>query len=191
MVNLKDHSDFINGTVNRRVMSETEFGRIIEPGAVILLHQVAVFSPTPYAHYLNITINNVEQVFAKGIQFFRGECSRAATKAVLDMTGNEQMNGLDNHPTQYKSKKLDFCAQQASLKNAHLESSQFVEEDDDLETLLAPSAHLRTTQKRVQSELEVPPINDFMHASQDHLPIQLNSPTAFALDMRNKIGEIC
>jgi hypothetical protein len=39
---LQDQTDCIAGTVNRRVMSETEFGRLIEPGAVMLLHQVGL-----------------------------------------------------------------------------------------------------------------------------------------------------
>ena len=37
---LQDKTGCIAGTVNRRVMVETEFGRLVEPGAVMLLHQV-------------------------------------------------------------------------------------------------------------------------------------------------------
>ncbi|MCO5601288.1 hypothetical protein L7F22_055407 [Adiantum nelumboides] len=154
LVNLKDQTDSIHGTVNRRVLSETEFGRIMEPGAVILLHQVAVFSPTPYAHYLNITVNNVEQVFAKEIQFFRGECSRAASKAALDTTEGGLMEDVDTCPARCKSRVEELCAQKRREK-AHSEIDQLLEEEDELEILLTRSAQ-RAIQEPVRDELEEP-----------------------------------
>lgn len=136
MVNLKDPSDFINGTVNRKVMNETEFGRFIEPGAVIVLQQVAVFSPTPYAHYLNITINNVEQVYAKGVQFFRGECSKAAAKeAWRGMTEDKELNGEPSHSN---LNKAGICAEKEGRRRSVFE---LLEEEDELEILLAPSGN--------------------------------------------------
>jgi hypothetical protein len=66
LITLKDPTGTIGGSINHKVMEESEFGRNISAGAVLLLQQVGVFSPTPWAHYLNITLNNVVKVFKKG-----------------------------------------------------------------------------------------------------------------------------
>ncbi|KAI5080896.1 hypothetical protein GOP47_0004079 [Adiantum capillus-veneris] len=154
VLNLKDQTDTINGIVNRRVLSETEFGRIMEPGAVILLHQVAVFSPTPYAHYLNITVNNVEQVFSKESKFFKGECSRGASKAAIDTTEDELMEDVHS-PARCNSRMEDLCAEKPG-ENAHSKIDELLEEEDELEILLARSAQRTTQGWPVQDELEVP-----------------------------------
>ncbi|KAJ7532565.1 hypothetical protein O6H91_13G009500 [Diphasiastrum complanatum] len=64
-VTLKDPTGVVSGTVYRKVLAETEFGRDIAPGAVLILNKVAVFRPSLRAEYLNITVNNVLQVFKK------------------------------------------------------------------------------------------------------------------------------
>lgn len=77
LITLKDPTGTIGGSINHKVMEEPEFGRNISVGAVLLLQQVAVFSPFPRAHYLNITLNNVVKVFKKGS--FQPERQRGAS----------------------------------------------------------------------------------------------------------------
>ncbi|KAH9318615.1 hypothetical protein KI387_020384 [Taxus chinensis] len=65
-VTLKDPTGTIGGNIHYKVMEESQIGRYISVGAVLLLRQVVVFSPAPWAHYLNITLTNVVKVFKKG-----------------------------------------------------------------------------------------------------------------------------
>ncbi|KAF2309107.1 hypothetical protein GH714_000547 [Hevea brasiliensis] len=73
MVTLKDPTGTIDGTIHGRVLTEREFGKDISIGAVIIVQkvdnimffQVAVFSPSRSAHYLNITLSNMVKVISK------------------------------------------------------------------------------------------------------------------------------
>lgn len=89
LITLKDPTGTIGGSINHKVMEESEFGRNISAGAVLLLQQVAVFSPTPWAHYLNITLNNVVQVFKKGS--FQPERQKGASFSEKWRTFNTDM----------------------------------------------------------------------------------------------------
>ncbi|CAK9220454.1 unnamed protein product [Sphagnum jensenii] len=59
---LKDPTGTIQGCISHKVLSDLKFGSNIGPGAVIILMKVAIFRPSPSAHYLNVTINNVVKV---------------------------------------------------------------------------------------------------------------------------------
>ncbi|EEF31908.1 hypothetical protein RCOM_0566690 [Ricinus communis] len=77
MVTLKDPTGTIDATIHHRVLAETEFGKDVSVGAVLVIQkialyqsacncferstifQVAVFSPSRAAHYLNITHSNI------------------------------------------------------------------------------------------------------------------------------------
>ncbi|KAK4765919.1 hypothetical protein SAY87_007561 [Trapa incisa] len=65
MVTLKDPTGSIGASIHSRVLSHGSFGKDISVGAVLILQKVAVFSPARYAHYLNITLNNVVKVISK------------------------------------------------------------------------------------------------------------------------------
>lgn len=62
---LKDPTGTIGGIMNKKVLTEAEDGHLIAPGAVMIIRKVAVFSPNSSAHYLNITMKNVEKIFGK------------------------------------------------------------------------------------------------------------------------------
>ncbi|XP_077210574.1 nuclear localized protein [Tasmannia lanceolata] len=65
IVTLKDPSGTIGASIHRKVLLESEFGRDISVGAVVILKQVVVFSPTRSARYLNVTLNNVVKIISK------------------------------------------------------------------------------------------------------------------------------
>ncbi|XP_068643651.1 uncharacterized protein [Aristolochia californica] len=62
-VTLKDPSATVGATIHRKVVSESNFSKDITVGSVIVLEQVVVFCTFGSAKYLNITIENVVQVF--------------------------------------------------------------------------------------------------------------------------------
>ncbi|GKD02995.1 EEIG1/EHBP1 N-terminal domain-containing protein [Tanacetum coccineum] len=59
-VKLKDPSGVISGTIHHKVLAI--YGKSITIGAVLILHNVSVFSPKPSAYYLNITLRNFVKV---------------------------------------------------------------------------------------------------------------------------------
>lgn len=63
-VTLKDVSGLISGTIHHKVVDDPRFEKQFTVGAVLILKNVSVFSPKPCAHYLNITIKNVVEVFS-------------------------------------------------------------------------------------------------------------------------------
>ncbi|CAD5314962.1 unnamed protein product [Arabidopsis thaliana] len=65
MVTLKDPTGTIDASVHRKVISESEFGRDIRVGAVVILKQVAVCAPSRSSTYLNITLKNISKVITK------------------------------------------------------------------------------------------------------------------------------
>ncbi|CAM6096824.1 unnamed protein product [Calypogeia fissa] len=88
-VTLKDPTGIIGGTIHRKVLTELEDGPLLTPGAVIILRKVAVFSPTPFKHYLNITINNVDKIFGKGTTAPRRRRNAISDKDDLGTTGRD------------------------------------------------------------------------------------------------------
>lgn len=65
MVTLKDPTGTIDGSIHHRVFTESEFGRDICVGAVLILQKVAVFAPSRTARYLNMTLNTIVKVISK------------------------------------------------------------------------------------------------------------------------------
>ncbi|KAL5697347.1 hypothetical protein ACHQM5_030797 [Ranunculus cassubicifolius] len=63
IVTLKDPSGTIGANIHRKVVRE--FGKDISVGSVLVLQEVALFSPSPSSHYLNITLENVIKVIRK------------------------------------------------------------------------------------------------------------------------------
>uniref|UniRef100_A0A1A7XGL8 Chromosome 17 open reading frame 53 n=3 Tax=Iconisemion striatum TaxID=60296 RepID=A0A1A7XGL8_9TELE len=58
----KDPTGEIQGTVHRRLLEESV--EELKVGAVLLLKQVGVFSPSHRNHYLNVTSNNLLRIYA-------------------------------------------------------------------------------------------------------------------------------
>jgi Homologous recombination OB-fold protein len=59
---LKDPTGTIEGTLHHRVLER--YGRDIVPGCVFLLRRCSLFNPSAFTHYLNITVDNIAQLFA-------------------------------------------------------------------------------------------------------------------------------
>ncbi|CAI8620044.1 unnamed protein product [Vicia faba] len=64
-VTLKDPSGTVGASIHRKVFTEGEFRKDITVGSVLLLQNVAVFSPNAFTCYLNITLSNIVKVFSK------------------------------------------------------------------------------------------------------------------------------
>ncbi|XP_042477181.1 homologous recombination OB-fold protein [Macadamia integrifolia] len=65
IVCLKYPMGTISASIHHKVLTESEFGRDIAVGAVMILKEVVVFSPSSSACYLNITLHNVVKIFSK------------------------------------------------------------------------------------------------------------------------------
>ncbi|KAH9801692.1 nuclear localized protein 1 [Citrus sinensis] len=62
MATLKDPTGTIDASIHRRVLTEGELGKDLSVGAVLILHKVAVFSPSRSACCLNITVSNIVKI---------------------------------------------------------------------------------------------------------------------------------
>ncbi|MCD7446681.1 hypothetical protein HAX54_014452 [Datura stramonium] len=65
MVTLKDPTGSIGASIHHKVLSESQHGKDICIGSVLILRKVAVFCPSSSAYYLNITLGNLTKVFCK------------------------------------------------------------------------------------------------------------------------------
>nr|GEV55134.1 GPCR kinase [Tanacetum cinerariifolium] len=55
----------IPGTIHHKVIGNGGYEKDITVGAAMILTNISVFSPNPSKHYLNITMQNVVEVFRK------------------------------------------------------------------------------------------------------------------------------
>ncbi|XP_043910887.1 homologous recombination OB-fold protein [Protopterus annectens] len=62
----KDPTGEMQGTVHRQLLEEKQSE--IKPGAVLLLKQVGIFSPSLRNHYLNVTPNNLIRVYPPDVK---------------------------------------------------------------------------------------------------------------------------
>ncbi|CAH1238504.1 C17orf53 [Branchiostoma lanceolatum] len=60
----RDHTGEMQGTIHQKVLEE--YPSEIKAGTTLVLRQVGVFSPSARNHYLNITLNNIVQVYPPG-----------------------------------------------------------------------------------------------------------------------------
>ncbi|KAJ6764986.1 hypothetical protein OIU74_023793 [Salix koriyanagi] len=65
MVTLKDPTGTIDASIHHKVLTDGDFGKDISIGAVMIVQKVAVFCPTHFARYLNITLSNMIKVISK------------------------------------------------------------------------------------------------------------------------------
>ncbi|XP_038724801.1 homologous recombination OB-fold protein isoform X2 [Tripterygium wilfordii] len=65
MATLKDPTGTIDASIHRQVLTEGEFRKDITIGAVLILQEVAVFSPSRSTYYLNITLANLVKVISR------------------------------------------------------------------------------------------------------------------------------
>nr|GEX59954.1 GPCR kinase [Tanacetum cinerariifolium] len=64
-VTMKDLSGTIPGTIHYKVIGKGGYGKDIIVGAAMILTNVSIFSPNSSKHYLNITMQNMVEVFRK------------------------------------------------------------------------------------------------------------------------------
>ncbi|XP_057767403.1 uncharacterized protein LOC130987761 [Salvia miltiorrhiza] len=65
LVSLKDPTGTIGASIHHKVLSQTEFGKELTTGAVLILQKVAIFAPVRSARYLNVTTRNLVKVFCR------------------------------------------------------------------------------------------------------------------------------
>ncbi|XP_070053801.1 uncharacterized protein [Nicotiana tomentosiformis] len=67
MVTLKDPTGSIGASIHHKVLNESQYGKDICIGSVLILQKVAVFCPSTSSssYYLNITLGNLTKVFCK------------------------------------------------------------------------------------------------------------------------------
>ncbi|KAF8105877.1 hypothetical protein N665_0152s0015 [Sinapis alba] len=97
MVTLKDPTGTVDASVHRKVISESEFGRDIRVGAVVILEKVAVCAPSRSSRYLNITLKNISKVFTKDTPVLPKE-SHFETSAKNPVPVNEIEEDLQMRP---------------------------------------------------------------------------------------------
>ncbi|KAJ0232495.1 Nuclear localized protein [Hirschfeldia incana] len=97
MVTLKDPTGTIDASVHRKLISESEFGRDIRVGAVVILNKVAVCAPSRSSRYLNITLKNISKVITKDTPVVPNE-SHSETSAKNPVPVNENEEALRMRP---------------------------------------------------------------------------------------------
>ncbi|CAN6927394.1 unnamed protein product [Brassica oleracea] len=97
MVTLKDPTGTIDASVHRKVISDSEFGRDIRVGAVVILNKVAVCAPSRSSRYLNITLKNISKVITKETPVLPDE-SHFETSAKNPVPVNENEEDLRMRP---------------------------------------------------------------------------------------------
>ncbi|CAL0313771.1 unnamed protein product [Lupinus luteus] len=95
MVTLKDPTTTIGATVHHKVFTEEQFRKDITVGSALVLHKVAVFSPTPSSCYLNITLRNIVKVFSRDTgppseQVYPTQSVRCPTSSIVVATDNNE-----------------------------------------------------------------------------------------------------
>ncbi|XP_014524449.1 uncharacterized protein C17orf53 homolog [Vigna radiata var. radiata] len=66
-ITIRDPTGTVKASVHRKAIDHPEIGPNLKVGSVIILQDVAIFSPMRRTYYLNITLNNVVKVFASDI----------------------------------------------------------------------------------------------------------------------------
>ncbi|KAH9801691.1 nuclear localized protein 1 [Citrus sinensis] len=91
MATLKDPTGTIDASIHRRVLTEGELGKDLSVGAVLILHKVAVFSPSRSACCLNITVSNIVKVISKDTEapIKANCCARIMKHSSTDLESGE------------------------------------------------------------------------------------------------------
>ncbi|KAL0425319.1 UNVERIFIED_CONTAM: hypothetical protein Sradi_1066700 [Sesamum radiatum] len=97
MVLLKDPTGTVGASIHHKVLSESEFGKNISTGSVLILQKVAVFAPVRSAHYLNITLKNMVKVFSQ------------------DSCSTSKLQGCA-YPVQYADPGIEYCGEDKTME---------------------------------------------------------------------------
>ncbi|GKV23699.1 hypothetical protein SLEP1_g33401 [Rubroshorea leprosula] len=127
MVTLKDPTDTIDASIHRKVLVEGDYGKEISVGTVLILQKVAVFSPSPSVHYLNITVGNVVKVFSKD----KGLPSRqtaSTVKFAIHGFGNSKQPLVE----QGRNDETSYNLRQAANARGGEQSDKGIEGDENL-----------------------------------------------------------
>ncbi|KAL8478623.1 hypothetical protein ACS0TY_030490 [Phlomoides rotata] len=96
MVLLKDPTGTVGASVHHEVLSQSEFGKNLTIGTVLILKEVAIFSPLRSTHYLNITQRNLVKVFCLNSDSTSTLCNSADPVQYADPVycGKEKTAGM-------------------------------------------------------------------------------------------------
>uniref|UniRef100_A0A673ADG1 Si:dkey-260c8.8 n=1 Tax=Sphaeramia orbicularis TaxID=375764 RepID=A0A673ADG1_9TELE len=108
----KDPTGEIQGTVHRRLL-EDRVGEL-KVGAVLLLKQVGVFSPSHRNHYLNVTPNNLLRIYSPD---------------GVGLTSSSQLPPLDNDEGNAEGHKLPQSPAAAAVRNAQESAEKSAPQD--------------------------------------------------------------
>ncbi|CAM6127521.1 unnamed protein product [Calypogeia fissa] len=112
-VTLKDPTGKIEGTIHRKVLTGLEDRKLIKPESVLVIRRVAVFSPTPFRHYLNITINNVKKSDPDS-RFYAKESETSKGKALEVAVVPQHMESIkSNNCISFEDDGIDWEAELA------------------------------------------------------------------------------
>ncbi|KAJ4981636.1 hypothetical protein NE237_032473 [Protea cynaroides] len=120
IVSLKYPTGTICANIHRKVLTDSEFGRDISVGAVMILKEVVVFSPSWSACYLNITLQNVVKIFSKecgpppkqnyhvsGVRFAASEQRGEIRPGMVERTPQQRDRAADGIPAGFVRRDND------------------------------------------------------------------------------------
>ncbi|GER43746.1 3-ketoacyl-CoA thiolase [Striga asiatica] len=119
VVSLKDPTGTVGASIHHKVLSGSEFGKKLTIGSVLILQKVAVFAPARSAHYLNITLGNLVQVFCQ---------DGASTSKLYDSANPIQYadpdDGIDASPEHCGKVKTQHLQNSENLQNRSVTETQ-------------------------------------------------------------------
>lgn len=129
LMSLKDPTGTIGASIHHKVLSQSEFGKELTVGAVLILQQVSIFAPVKSAHYLNVTLRNLAKVFclSKGSTSELDKSAYPVQHAVPDSCQKaralEKMSTEKSHCTGTESSRNDNAIQMQRLCTGSTQSN--------------------------------------------------------------------
>ncbi|CAA0825509.1 Unknown protein [Striga hermonthica] len=134
IVSLKDPTGTVGASIHHKVLSGNEFGKKLTIGSVLILQKVAVFAPARSAHYLNITLGNLVQVFCQ---------DGASTSKLYDSANPIQFadpgDGIDASPENCGKAKTQHLQNSENLQNRSVTETQILSTKSVQSTHRAPN----------------------------------------------------
>ncbi|XP_068920535.1 homologous recombination OB-fold protein isoform X2 [Petaurus breviceps papuanus] len=131
----KDPTGEMQGTVHRLLLEERQ--NELKTGSVLLLKQIGVFSPSPRNHYLNVTPNNLVQIYSPDSG--DGRVPRSS-QLLAEISRPVQSGSLSQPPAPESSSSALHCdgkpGEEHRTARVEAVTSEELPEKDDLDGLL-------------------------------------------------------
>nr|GEY22644.1 hypothetical protein [Tanacetum cinerariifolium] len=113
-----------------KVLTEGGYGKAITVGAILILHNIFMFSPKPSGHYLNITLRNIVMVFPR--DSVTGNPSGVGRSGIVGITKEEISTrvGEDPHMCQRAVDVIIVLLRERNELEAELEGTYVVDEGE-------------------------------------------------------------